>query len=105
MTQRLGGRWWLILAVYLAVGFALGLIDPLLRQVPAQLGFDKAGLATAASVNVFLPLLAIGLGVVCPRLASAIFGGIGMAVAHSLGLAVNYFPGPQWDPITLLRAV
>jgi len=41
--------------------------------------------------------LGIGLGVLHPRLATALFGGIIMGVAYTVGLAINYPPGPPWD--------
>jgi len=101
MNQRIGGRWWVVLAVYVLCGLVLGLADPLFGRAALQLGFAKPGVATAACVNLVLPLLAIGLGVLHPRLATALFGGIIMGVAYTVGLAINYPPGPPWD-VTIL---
>jgi hypothetical protein len=99
------GRWWVALAVYLLGGLFLGLADPQLGWVALQLGFAKPGVATAVCVNLVLPLLAIGLGLTQPRLPTALFGGIGMAVAYGLGLAINYPPPQPWDGSTLLGSV
>jgi hypothetical protein len=105
MRQHTIGRLGVILAAYVLGGFALGLADPALGRVALGLGFAKPGVATAVCVNLLLPLLAIGLAVACPRLATALGGGIGMAGAYTLGLAINYAPPQPWDADTLLGSV
>jgi len=69
----------------------LGLADPQLRKVVEQFGI-KPGVATAAIVNVFLPVLAIALGLVHRRPLAAWFGAVGVTVAFALGLAFVYPP-------------
>jgi hypothetical protein len=95
---------WLILPLYLVAGLAFGLADPLLGRWVQTLG-ARPGLATAASVNILLPLLAIGLAVTCPRLPLALLGAVGMAGAFAVGLAVMYWQGRPWDVGTLLRSI
>ncbi|HEV3257178.1 MAG TPA: hypothetical protein VG013_09885 [Gemmataceae bacterium] len=96
--------WWLILPVYLVGGLVLGLADPHLGRWVQGFGV-RPGLATAASVNLLLPLLVIGLGVACPRLGTAWLGATGITVAFILGLALVYPPARPWGPATLLGAV
>ncbi len=97
-------KWWIILAIYLLGGLALGLADRQLGQYVQQLGF-KPGLATAASINLLLPLLAIALGVAYPRLTTAWLGALAMTVAFILGLALASQQAQPWDAATLLRSV
>jgi hypothetical protein len=97
-------NWWLVVLVYLLGGLGLGLADPQLRQVIQRLGV-KPGMATAAIVNVLLPLLAIALGLVHRRLLAAWFGAVGMTAAFVLGLAFVYPRAQPCDAVTLLRAV
>jgi hypothetical protein len=61
--------------------------------------------ATAIIVNLFLPLLAIVLGLVHRRLLAACIRGVGMTVAFVLGLAFVYPRAQPWDAATLLGAV
>lgn len=103
MNQGIGGRWWVVLGVYVLCGLVLGLADPLLGRAALQVGFAKPGLATAACVNLVLPLLAISLGVLHPRLATALSGGILMGAAYTIGLLINYLPGPPWDVALLFN--
>ncbi len=104
MKRILAAKWWTVLPVFLLGGLASGLADPQLGRLVQQLGV-KPGLATAASVNLLLPLLAISLCVVHPRLITAWLGAVGMTAAYILGLAINYLPAPQWDAVTFLQAV
>jgi hypothetical protein len=97
-------KWWASLPVYLLGGFALGLVNPALRGFVGQLGV-RPGLATAALVNILLPLLAIGLAVAWPRLMTAWLGAVGMTAAFILGLAVANPQLQPWDFLTLLRSV
>ena len=48
------------------------------------------------SVNVFLPLVAIALGVAYPRLVSVWAGAVFMTVGFGLGLAAQYHHG-EWS--------
>jgi hypothetical protein len=105
MLYRIGVRWWVILATYLLGGFVLGLADPPFGRAALDLGFNKPGVATTVCVNLVLPLLAIALAVAHRRLAAAVLGGFGMAVAYWLGLAINYPPPQPWDAATLLGSV
>src|SRR5262249_61909508 len=88
---------WLVLAASPAAGLLLGLGDPLLGRLVQQLGM-KPGVATAMSVNVLLPLVAIALGVACPRLVSVWAGAVCMAVGPGPGLAVPYHRGAWFLP-------
>jgi hypothetical protein len=97
-------NWSLVVLVYLLGGLGLGLADPQLRHVVKLLGI-KPGVATAINVNLFLPLLAIVLGLVHRRLLAACFGAVGMTVAFVLGLAFVHPPAQPWDAATLFRAV
>jgi hypothetical protein len=86
-------RWWFVLATYLLGGFLLGLADPLFGRWVQTLGV-KPGVATAISVNLLLPLLAIVLAAGVPRLASVWLGALLTTSAFAAGLAVNYSPRP-----------
>jgi hypothetical protein len=97
-------RWWFVLPIYLLGGLVLGLIDPRLGQAVQQLGM-KPGLATAASINFLLPLLAVALGIVHRHLTTAWLGAIGMTGAFMLGLAIAYPQAQPWSAATLLAAV
>jgi hypothetical protein len=95
MTLTTAKYRWLVLAVYPATGLFLGLADPLLGRLVQQLG-TKPGVATAISVNVLLPLVAVALGVAYPRLASVWAGAVCMTVGFGLGLAAQYHHG-EWS--------
>jgi len=104
MKYLLSKPWWIVLPIYLLGGFALGLADRPFRESVQQLGI-RPGLATAASVNLLLPFLAIGLGVAYPRLATAWLGAVGMTAAFIVGLALIHHQGQPWDAATLLASV
>jgi hypothetical protein len=91
MKQAQSKKWWLVLAAYLLGGLTLGLADPLLGGWLAEHGIRR-GLATAISVNLLMPLLAIGLASVCRRLAMAWLGSATLAGGFLLGLALVYPP-------------
>src|SRR5262249_32286832 len=57
------------------------------------------------SVNLLLPLVAIGLAIAYPRLAMAWLGAVAMTGAYVLGLALVYSPGLIGDSMALARAV
>jgi hypothetical protein len=96
---------WLILLAYPASGMALGLADPWLGRLAQQLG-TKPGAATAVSVNLLLPLVAVGLGLAGARVGRAWMGAGAMALGLVAGLALRYPPGvPDWSPVPLLRSV
>jgi hypothetical protein len=94
----------ILFLVYPVGGLALGLADPLLGKWVQQLGL-RPGLATAASVNIQMPLMAIGLGLIHQRVAGALLGAVGMAAAFLFGLAVQYPPPRPWDAAALLLAI
>jgi hypothetical protein len=94
----------ILLVLYAIVGLGLGLADPLLGKYMFQLGL-RPGLATAASINVVLPLLAIGLATFHQRVAVALLGAVCMAVALLLGLAFHYPPPGPWNLATLLGTI
>ncbi|HEV3444881.1 MAG TPA: hypothetical protein VG099_09570 [Gemmataceae bacterium] len=95
---------WLVLAAYLLGGFLPGLADLQFGRCVQALG-AKPGVATAISVNLLLPLLAIGLAAVFPRLATVWLGAILSTSAFAAGLAVNYFPPRPWGIGLLVRSV
>jgi len=103
MPHVASGKKWLVLPIYLLAGFALGLGDPHFGRCLQQLGV-KPGLATAASVNLVLPVLAILLAIVSARVPIALLGAVCMSAGLFLGLAAAYNPKP-WDAATLLSAV
>jgi hypothetical protein len=91
MTSTVAKRRWLALLTYPLAGLVLGLVDPAFHQAVGQLGI-KPGLATAATVNVLLPLVALALGAVYPRVWSACLGALAMTLGLLVGLAVCYNP-------------
>jgi hypothetical protein len=95
---------WILFPVYVIGGLAPGLADPLVGHWVQQLGF-RAGLATAASVNILLPLLAIGLSVAHRRVRNALLGAASMTLGFLLGLAIEYPPPRPWDVALLLRSI
>src|SRR5450759_4669391 len=95
---------WVVLLAYVVGGLALGLADAQLGLLAQRFG-TRPGVATAVSVNLILPVLAVGLGVVHRRLGWAWLGAVGMSAAFVLGLAVVYPPGPRWDVAGLLRSI
>ena len=97
-------NWWVILPLYILGGLTFGLADHQLGRWVQQFGM-KPGLATAASVNILLPLLAVGLAVARPKLATAWIGAVALTSAFVLGLAVVYPPAQRWDALTLVRSV
>jgi hypothetical protein len=97
-------RWWLVLPIYLLAGLGLGLLDEQLGRAAQEVGI-RPGVATAAAVNLLLPLLAIALGAASRRLAMAWIGALVMTGGFLLGLALVH-PLPQpWDAAKLLGAV
>jgi hypothetical protein len=82
----------LALMAYPAIGFGLGLADPLLGRVATRLG-TKPGAATAVSVNLLMPIAAVALGVAHARLWVAWVGAVAMSVGLVAGLATQYRAG------------
>jgi hypothetical protein len=97
-------KWWRVFPSYPLGGLVLGLADALLGGWVQQLGL-RPGMATAASVNILLPLLAIGIAVAHQRLGVACLGAAGMTAGFLLGLAMVYPPALPWDAGTLLRSI
>jgi hypothetical protein len=96
---------WLIGLAYPVAGLVLGLADPLLGGMVRQLGL-KPGVATAISVNLLLPLVAVGLALLRPRLGSVWLGALTMTLALIAGLAAQYSAGiKDWSPVALVMAV
>jgi hypothetical protein len=96
---------WLALLAYPACGLALGLADPVLGQAAAWLG-ARPGLATAVSVNLLLPLVAVVLAVRHGRIGGACLGAVALTLGFFVGLAVQYPAGiVAWSPWGLLRSV
>jgi hypothetical protein len=104
MTNLSFRKRWIILPVYLLGGLILGVGDLDLGQLVQQLG-ARPGFATALSVNVLLPLLAIGLGVAIPLLRTAWLGAIGMTAAYIVGLAIVHPPARPVSIVALLGSV
>jgi hypothetical protein len=94
----------LILLAYPLSGLALGLADPLLGQLALQVG-AKAGVATAASVNLVLPLVAVALGLACARYWAVCLGALAMTVGLALGLAARYSGGWSVPPVLVGAAL
>jgi hypothetical protein len=95
---------WTLLPIYLFAGLTLGLADPQLGRWVQQFGF-RPGLATAASVNIVLPLVAIGLGVGHRRVSAALLGAACMTFGFLLGLAIEYPPPRPWDASLILHSI
>jgi hypothetical protein len=98
------GKWWAILSLYPLGGLALGLADHLLGRGAQGLGM-RPGVATAASVNVLLPLIVVGLAAAYPKLGTAWLGAVALTFAFVLGLALIYPQGHRWDALALIRSV
>jgi hypothetical protein len=81
----------LVFLAYPAVGLALGLADPWLGQLARQAGI-RPGVATAVSVNLLLPLAAVGLALARPRVAAALLGAVALTAGFVAGLAIQYPP-------------
>jgi hypothetical protein len=94
----------LVFPAYLLIGFILGFIDPYLGRRLIQLGL-RPGLATTASVNMAMPLVAVSLSFIYSRVGSAWLGAVGMTCFYFLGLSIAYAPANGWDFATLIRAV
>lgn len=95
---------WTILPAYLVPGLCLGLADSQLGLLVQQIGL-RPGCATAISVNIFLPLVAIGLAVARPLLRTVCVGAMAMTLAYILGLGlVHPLAGPL-GPLALIAAV
>jgi hypothetical protein len=104
VKDRSPEKLWTFLPGYLVAGLTLGLADARLGQWVQQVGL-RPGVATAASVNLLMPLLAIGLGAASRRVRTACLGAVGMTVAFTLGLAITYPQGHNWDVGTLVRSI
>jgi hypothetical protein len=104
MKSLSAGKWWAILSLYLLGGLALGLADHLLGRGVQGLGM-RPGVATAASVNVLLPLIVVGLAAVYPKLGTAWLGAVALTCAFVLGLALIYPQGHRWEALALIRSV
>jgi hypothetical protein len=97
--------WWVVVPAYVLGGFALGVADRHLGDWVRQQFGVRPGVATAVSINVVMPMLAVGLAVARPRLGTAWLGALGMTAGFVLGLAVLHRPAAGWGVGSLLRAV
>lgn len=95
---------WAILPVYLVPGLCLGLADTQLGLLVQQIGL-RPGWATAISVNIFLPLVAIGLAVARPLFRTVCMGALAMTLAYILGLSHVHPPAGPPGPLALIAAV
>jgi hypothetical protein len=96
---------WLLVAAYAAAGLVLGLSDPWLGRLAQQFGV-RAGMATAVSVNVLMPLAAIGLGLAHARFIMAWIGAIVMMCAFVAGLSAHYAVAPPgWSLGAVVRSI
>jgi hypothetical protein len=95
---------WFLFPIYLIGGLGLGLADPMLCHWVQQLDF-RPGLATAASVNILLPLLTIGLGVAHRRVRTALLGAACMTLGLLVGFVIEYPPLRPWDVALLLGSI
>jgi hypothetical protein len=83
---------WFVLPMYPVCGLVLGLLNPLFVKWAEQQGVPKPGVATAISVNILLPALAVGLAVGYPRVWTALVGAVALMAGFALGLAVMHPP-------------
>ena len=98
-------RCWIVLPAYLACGLILGLADPLLGREAVRLGL-RPGMATAASVNLLMPLAAAALAAVHGRIVGAWVGAVLMTLGFVAGLAVQYSGAVRdWSPLGVLASV
>jgi hypothetical protein len=105
MPRVLSKWWWLVLLAYPVSGLALGLADPVLGRLASQLG-TKPGMATAVSVNLLLPLVAVVLGLAHGRVGRAWLGAAAMTLGLVAGLAARYAGGGgDWSLAGVLGAV
>jgi hypothetical protein len=95
---------WILFSIYVIGGLALGLADPRFGRCVQQLGF-RPGFATAASVNILLPLLAISLGAVHRRISTSLYGAACMTLGFLFGLAFEYPPPRPWDVALFLHTI
>ena len=104
MGQQAAVRWWAVLPAYVIGGLVLGLADPWFGGLFRTLGV-KPGLATAASVNLVMPVLAVGLAAIRPRIGTTLGGVVGMVGGFLVGLAAVYGREGWWNPLELARGV
>jgi hypothetical protein len=96
---------WVVLPMYPVCGLILGLMDPLLGSWLVHLGAPKAGYATAISINLLMPALALGLAVAYPRVWTALLGAVGMSGAFAVGMLIVHPPAPPVDVVAVLASV
>jgi hypothetical protein len=104
MKRLLLEKPFMVLLIYLVAGLALGLVDPNAGRWIQQFGV-KPGLATALSVNVIMPLLAVLFGVALRQVGLAILGAVAMTWGFMFGLMLRYTPDNGWNVGELLRSV
>jgi hypothetical protein len=96
-------KWIRAIALYACAGAVFGLTDRALGDWVHGWGL-KPGVATAAAVNVVLPLVAVALGALYPRFATVWLGALGMTMAFLFGLAEAHPHVGQMNPLAVLRA-
>ena len=104
MTRVSHGKWWTIIPLYAFGGAVLGLADGQLGDVVKQLGM-KPGMATFFTVNIVLPLFAVGLAAIRPFLRTALFGALAMSAGFVLGMAAAHPPARPWNAALLLASI
>jgi hypothetical protein len=105
MSFLLSKKSWVVLPMYPACGLILGLLNPLLGSWVVHLGAPKAGFATAISINILMPALALGLAVAYPRVWTALLGAVGMSAAFAVGMLIVHPPAPPVDVLAVLASV
>jgi hypothetical protein len=104
MSWLSGGKWWLFLAIYGLAGYVPGVLDPWFGGWARSFGW-RPGVATAVSVNLLLPLLAVGLALPHRRLGVALAGAVVLTLGFQTGLATAYAKGHGWGIAALIRSV
>jgi hypothetical protein len=89
----------IIFPLYLLGGLIPGLADGEFGRLMQALK-PMAGMATAFSVNIVLPLVAAGLAVAVPRLRTVWAGVITMTAGYIIGLAIVH---PPVGPVKVLE--
>lgn len=105
MTYIPPERWRMMMVLYVLGGMLLGLANPALRAAMARIG-RHPGIGTALDVNLFMPLLALTLAFLYPRLWMACAGALLATVAFHIGSQLGQNPAVwRWSFMGVVRAV